>query len=561
MDSSDTPTDILAKDVVLQHGEEFGEYCVEDCVTSGLMGRIYRVLHMDNSEAYSICVLPHRASKDARLGGRLRRYAQQASELVHPNLVNIIEWKIIRGRFCLIMEPITGSSLQKVRRDKLQDLDEGFDAIEWETTEEHTSGEIVIPSTFGFGEQWAKEIVTNLVEVLTYLQEKRLAHSALSPDYIFVDSSGRVQSALGGLLAVLGRPLFEVIVSSEISPVNSATEEREINVIDVMSPEVQSGSAPTIKSDLYALGTLVYWMFTGRQFSALPTYVALGTFRPDVKEYWSEIADALLEADPEARLDSPSSLIYRMSEPEVNAAATDLTVDTEVEVAEEPEEPKTKTKRGPLIASLSIIALVVVVALGALVFMFSGGETAGNEFVAAVEVAAQAPEVPQWVEVAFESVAGAQILAIDEAGTEITLGSISDGGMLSVSEVLEAGTYRFQIQHENYQGITTEPYALTVEELVSVKVPLEPLPSQAEIWTIPNGAEIAVNGVARGQSPIRLTGLPSEVPLTITASLEGRRSESQSITLEPNSGVVIDFGEFEMQQAFIMPKIALSGET
>ncbi|MEM7674141.1 MAG: SUMF1/EgtB/PvdO family nonheme iron enzyme, partial [Verrucomicrobiota bacterium] len=111
------------------------------------------------------------------------------------------------------------------------------------------------------------------------------------------------------------------------------------------------------------------------------------------------------------------------------------------------------------------------------------------------------------------------------------------------------------------QGITTEPYALTVEELVSVKVPLEPLPSQAEIWTIPNGAEIAVNGVARGQSPIRLTGLPSEVPLTITASLEGRRSESQSITLEPNSGVVIDFGEFEMQQAFIMPKIALSGET
>ena len=87
MDSSKTPADMLARDAVLQPGEQFGDYHIEACISEGLLGRIYSVLHMDTNEASSLCILPHRASKDARLGGRLRRYAQQASELHHPNLV------------------------------------------------------------------------------------------------------------------------------------------------------------------------------------------------------------------------------------------------------------------------------------------------------------------------------------------------------------------------------------------------------------------------------------------------------------------------------------------
>lgn len=559
MDSSDTPADILARDAVLQPGEEFGEYYIESSVTSGLLGRIYHALHMDNSTSYSICVLPHRASKDSRLGGRLRRYAQQALDLHHPNLVKVDEWKVIRGRFCLVMEPITGRSLQQIRRDKLKDLDEGFDTIGWQTTEEHISGDIVIPSTFGFGEEWTKDVISNLAELLTYLQEKRLAHSALAPDYIFVDSAGRVQSALGGLLSVLGRPLFEVIVSSEIVPVNNQVEEREVTVIDVLSPEVQSGASPTIRSDLYALGILTYWMFSGRQYSGLPTYVPLTKFRPDIAEHWTEIADALLEADPETRLNSPSSLVYRMSELEVNTAATDVTVPQSEKSEEKSEkEGAKKTKKGPLVAIAAIFGLLLILGIGGLVFIFMGSEEEVVEVVP--EVVEVVPVAPEWVDVSFQAVSGARVSALSDSNTEIAIGTVPESGFLSVSEILEKGDYQFKFEHEDYEVFETEVYTLGVDEPTNIEAELTPLPSEAEIWTEPSGASIAVDGTIRGESPVRLTNLPSQAPITISAMLEGHRAKTQEITLEPNSGVVIDFGEFEPQRAFIAPKVSLTGE-
>ena len=68
------------------------------------------------------------------------------------------------------MESITERCLAQLRHEKVHDLDEGFDTIGWETTEDYVLGEISIPSTFGFGEQWAQDVITSITEVLNYLQ-------------------------------------------------------------------------------------------------------------------------------------------------------------------------------------------------------------------------------------------------------------------------------------------------------------------------------------------------------------------------------------------------------
>ena len=50
MDSSETPADILAREAVLQAGEQFGDYHIESCISEGLLGRIDNVLLMDTNQ-------------------------------------------------------------------------------------------------------------------------------------------------------------------------------------------------------------------------------------------------------------------------------------------------------------------------------------------------------------------------------------------------------------------------------------------------------------------------------------------------------------------------------
>ena len=548
----DSSSDTLSKNAVLQHGEEFGDYQIESCLTTGLLGRIYHALHMDSSQTFSICVLPHKASQDARLGGRLRRYAQQASGLHHPNLLAIYEWRIIRGRFCLIMEPISGRSLATLRRDKIEELDEGFDSIGWETTEAYDADDISFPPTFGFGERWTHELATNLAEIVSYLQEKGLAHGALAPNYVFVDATGRVQSALGGLLSVLGKPLFEIIVSAEILPVDGTREERQVNVIDTLSPEVQAGQPPSVMSDLYAIGILLYWIYTGKLYSALPTYLSVSTLRPDISSKWSDLVDSLLETDPNTRLNSPSSFLYWLTETEAQAATVEAPAHVEEKVVKKT--PKKKSK-----LSLVLIILIAVFLLGGVglgLYLVLGGNSPEPDTPIVVR-----PKLAPWSKFTVVGAPGASVLATRIDGSEITVGTIPESGRLVADKVLRVGKYFISATHPDYRTPLPEELSLKKGKEAEVLFEMTPLPSNAEFWSIPNGVNIHVNGELRGRTPLRISELPSGQEISVEARLEGYRSLEQRVSLEPNSTVVIDFGELKKKEAFLAPRVALQGET
>jgi non-specific serine/threonine protein kinase len=127
-----------------------------------------------------------------------------------------------------------------------------------------------------------------------------------------------------------------------------------------IAPELFAGQAPTVKSDVYALGVLLYQLLTGR----------LG--QPMAPGWEAEIADELLRDDllqatdgrPEYRLDSVSDLAYRLRRFDERRAELDRQR-RNAEAARRDRETLERTRaRRPLErALLAVMAVGVVVAL------------------------------------------------------------------------------------------------------------------------------------------------------------------------------------------------------
>src|SRR5215510_1079140 len=99
----------------------------------------------------------------------------------------------------------------------------------------------------------AVQIARQLCAGLAAAHEQGVLHRDLKPANVMIDGRGRAKITDFGL-AVLGE----------------GSESRDgAGTPDYMAPEQMAGSAATVKSDLYALGLVLYELFTGhRPYSA-----------------------------------------------------------------------------------------------------------------------------------------------------------------------------------------------------------------------------------------------------------------------------------------------------
>ncbi|HYX20654.1 MAG TPA: serine/threonine-protein kinase, partial [Thermoanaerobaculia bacterium] len=274
--------------MTLSAGSKLGPYEVLGAIGAGGMGEVYRAKDPRLGRDVAIKVLPASFSQDA---DRLRRFEQEAKAaglLNHPNITAVYDVGSQDGAPYVVQELLEGETLRS----------------------ELSGGR--------FAPRKAIEVAIQIAQGLAAAHDKGIVHRDLKPENLFVTRDGRIKILDFGLAK-----LTQVESAGTASRLPTATEPGIImGTLGYMSPEQVKGEPADGRSDIFALGAVLYEMLSGRRaFEAGSTGEAMAAILredpPDLSETNRNVSPGLerlvrhcLEKNPERRFQSARDLAY-----------------------------------------------------------------------------------------------------------------------------------------------------------------------------------------------------------------------------------------------------------
>lgn len=245
-----------------------GRYRIIALLGKGGMGEVYRADDLTLGQAVAIKFLPDQAMRDEGMRERFRNEVRIARRVSHPNVCRVYDVGEIEGQTFFTMEYVDGEDLASlIRRIGRLPQDK------------------------------AVEIARQLCAGLAAAHAKGVLHRDLKPANIMLDGRGQAVIMDFGLAGVA-----DDIRGPEVRSGTPA----------YMAPEQIAGKEVSMRSDVYALGLVLYEVFTGKRAFAEKTVGALRgrddstPSRPSsvVKDLDPAVEKAILrclEAEPSAR--------------------------------------------------------------------------------------------------------------------------------------------------------------------------------------------------------------------------------------------------------------------
>ena len=209
-------------------GAVLGErYRVVGLLGKGGMGEVYRADDLKLGQAVALKFLPKAVSTDESLLARFHAEVRLARQVSHPNVCRIYDIGEVEGRHFLSMEYVDGEDLSSLLK---------------------RIGHLPVDKTI--------DIARQLCAGLHAAHERGVLHRDLKPANVMLDGRGRVRITDFGL-AVAAEEAASV---GEISGTPA-----------YMAPEQLAGKPASVRSDLYALGLVLYEVATGKRAFDAPT--------------------------------------------------------------------------------------------------------------------------------------------------------------------------------------------------------------------------------------------------------------------------------------------------
>jgi len=261
----------------LSEGQAFGAYRLIDTVGTGGMGVVYRAEQLPLGRIVALKVIRPETSGSGDYRARFLREARLAAAVDHPHIVSVFDFGEHEGRLYLTMQWVDGVDLQRLIGQRR--LDPGQ----------------------------AVRIGTQIASALGAIHKVGMLHRDVKPANILVrDIGGEVHAYLTD---------FGIAKLAEAESGLTRTG-LVIGTSGYLSPEQLQGQRPDARSDLYALGCVVFEAltgqhpFTGESDQALlwahisSPRPAAGEIRPGLGRYYDEFLIRALAIDPDHRFQS-----------------------------------------------------------------------------------------------------------------------------------------------------------------------------------------------------------------------------------------------------------------
>ena len=198
-----------------------GRYKIKSHIGTGGMATVYLAQDLILERPVAVKVLRLDFHTNEAAMRRFQREAQSATQLVHPNIVSVYDVGEEDGTNYIVMEYVEGTDLKKYIRERGP-----------------------LPP------REAVRIMTQIVSAIELAHQNRIIHRDIKPQNILIDREGNVKITDFGIAIAL----------SETSLTQTNTL---LGSVHYLSPEQARGGMATIRSDIYALGIVLYELLVG----------------------------------------------------------------------------------------------------------------------------------------------------------------------------------------------------------------------------------------------------------------------------------------------------------
>ena len=297
----------------LAPGETLGDYRIESELGAGGMGVVYAASDLRLDRRVAIKVLSPHLANNPLLRERFLREARAISQLQHPNICVLHDVGSQRGIDFLVMERLEGETLQQRLTRQAMPYDEAL----------RVGGEVA--------------------RALDHAHRQGVVHRDVKPGNIFLTQGGAKLMDFG-----LARRDFGMGSAQTEAPTlkdDPLTAEGVIlGTLQYMAPEQIEGNPTTPQTDVFAFGTVLYEMLTGKRtfegdsqaafISAVlrDKATSVSELQPASSPWLDRLVATCLEKRPEDRWQSMADLARELtflnSEPSVTAITTKKHVST-----------------------------------------------------------------------------------------------------------------------------------------------------------------------------------------------------------------------------------------
>jgi eukaryotic-like serine/threonine-protein kinase len=256
-----------------------GRYRLESKLGSGGMSTVYLAIDETLDRPVAIKLLHAEISDEPDQLERFRREARAAARLSHPNLVGVIDAGEDGGRPYIVFEYVRGETLKRrIQRE----------------------GRLPIDEAVAYGIEVGRGLAA--------AHSRMLVHRDVKPQNVLIDPDGRARVTDFG-------------IARSLEAHGLTATGRVLGTTDYVSPEQAMGEEVDERSDVYALGIVLYEMLTGEVPYHAETQVAVAMKhvhepmpdvfegRPDVSAAVAAVVDRATAKDPAERYGSIAEMV------------------------------------------------------------------------------------------------------------------------------------------------------------------------------------------------------------------------------------------------------------
>ncbi len=218
-------------------GKTVGRYQLLERLGQGAMAQVYRALDPASGSHVAIKILYPHLTSDEGFVARFRREAQAAAALDHPHIIRVLDHGTDGEMSYLVMELVDGPSLKTVLEQREEPLDP----------------------------QEAVSLVATLADALEHAHRQGVVHRDVKPSNVLL-REGRLDSPV----------LTDFGVARMVEATVDTAAGTTLGTPAYMAPEQGEGKSGDARSDIYALGVILYELLTGRPpFEAESPYAVI----------------------------------------------------------------------------------------------------------------------------------------------------------------------------------------------------------------------------------------------------------------------------------------------
>jgi len=221
----------------LSSGARLGPYEIQAAIGAGGMGEVYKARDTRLDRTVAIKVLPAEVAADPDRRARFAREAKAVSQLAHPHICTLFDVGAHDGTTFLVMEHLVGETLAERLR----------------------MGPLPMERALTVGSE--------IADALAAAHRQGVVHRDLKPGNVMLTKSGAKLLDFG-LAKLTGHGERPALVGDLTAPTMTAPVTAKgtiLGTLQYMAPEQLEGREADARTDLWALGAILYEMVTGRR--------------------------------------------------------------------------------------------------------------------------------------------------------------------------------------------------------------------------------------------------------------------------------------------------------